>query len=265
MNLVDKEYALKFVLLIPYFNESHRIDASALLDFFTDTKCEVIFIDDGSSDSSAFLVDGICSELLNRKINATNYRLPTNLGKATALIAGMFFAHKLGYTHVINLDIDLPLSTKDVQTGIAVARKNPNLGLVSGARVRLAGSGVNRTIKRQWIGRIIATYIYFLGKIEMYDTQSPLKIYNLEICNFMKSRKIVTRWFGDVEIILNNQLHFQKCGIEEFAMSHWEDIGEGYFTIRNYHEVFFDLCKLTYYLVFRKTTTTLRDQNGFRI
>jgi glycosyltransferase involved in cell wall biosynthesis len=265
MDRVGRDSGTSFVLLIPYFNESHRLDVNAISDFLSEINCDVIFVDDGSSDSSATLVDRLCFVLNGLKINARNYNLSTNQGKARALIAGMSFAKDCGYTHAINLDIDLPLSIKDVQTGMTLTAEDPNLGLVSGARVRLAGSGVKRTIARQWIGRIIATYIYFLGKIEMYDTQSPLKIYNLEICKLLENHRFRTRWFGDVEIILGNQLYFRKAGIREFPLDNWVDISQGYFTVRNYHEVFFDLLKLTQVLVFRKTTTTLSDQNGFRI
>jgi hypothetical protein len=186
------------------------------------------------------------------------------VGKASALITGMMFAHDSGYTHAVNLDVDLPLAITDVVTGINIVIHCPSLGLVSGARIRLAGSGVSRTISRQWIGRIIATYIYFLGRIDMYDTQSPLKIYNLEICRFLHNHKFRTRWFGDVEVILKNKDYFQLMGIREFAIEHWVDKAEGYFTFRNYHQVLIDLFKLTQLLTFRKTTTILSDQNGFR-
>ena len=264
MNTDDKDLVSNFVLLIPYFNESHRLNVTEILDFLSELECDVVFVDDGSSDSSASIVDRICSVLTELGIQAINYQLQTNSGKSKALIAGMVFAKEHGYTHVINIDIDLPLSIKDIKTGIAILNNNPTLGLISGARVRLAGTGVNRTIARQWIGRMIATYIYFLGKLEMYDTQSPLKIYNLEICQFLRNYKFRTRWFGDVEIILSNKVYFQKTGIREFALDSWEDVSDGYFTKRNYFKVFFDLFRLTQFLVFRKTTTTFSDQNGFR-
>lgn len=241
-----------FVFVIPYFNERNRLDVLELVNYVCEARTDVIFVDDGSSDNSANLVDDACKKLAAHGIKAINHKLPTNLGKSNAILSGMLLARNMGYSHGVNLDIDLPIEINSIKRGKDLCLENRTLGLVSGARVRLAGSGVNRTVSRQWIGRIIATYIYLLGSIDMYDTQSPLKIYNLDVCANLLNHKFKTRWFGDVEIILARKSYFEENGIREFVLVNWIDISGGHFTIRKYHEVVLDLLKLSQVLLFER-------------
>ena len=241
-----------FVFVIPYFNEQSRLDVLKLVSYVYGANTDVIFVDDGSSDNSANLVDDACKKLAGHGVKAINHKLPANLGKSKAILSGMLLARDMGYSHGVNLDIDLPLEINSINEAKALCLEDRSLGLVSGARVRLAGSGVNRTVSRQWIGRIIATYIYLLGRIDMYDTQSPLKIYNLDVCADLLNHDFKTRWFGDVEIILSRKSYFEKNGIREFALSNWVDIAGSHFTIRRYHEVVLDLLRLSQVLLFER-------------
>ena len=90
-------------IIIPLLNESDSI--SLLADEIctvlskTDYKYEVIFIDDGSSDSSWSIINSLTSNPVFKGI-----RFKKNLGKSTALDVG--FLHAKGRV-VVTMDADL--------------------------------------------------------------------------------------------------------------------------------------------------------------
>lgn len=191
-----------YVLLIPVYNESQRISkefykALALLQFQ-----EIIFVDDGSSDNSRDAIDAI---LGNRK-DITWLVNSKNMGKAESVRRAMIESLSKSQAVMITTDADGAVDAEDIARIINIhkSKKNFNSIILSGARVKLAGSEIARTPMRHWIGRLVATMVNILTSVDIYDPQSPLKVYDIDhqlLSNALKE-KFKTKWFFEMELIL---------------------------------------------------------------
>ena len=88
------------VALIPAYNHYQVIDE--LLDALEALDLPVILVDDGSNDLCARSLD--VSAASHRK--ASLVRLAKNGGKGAAVIAGLYVADNMNFTHAIQIDAD---------------------------------------------------------------------------------------------------------------------------------------------------------------
>jgi dolichyl-phosphate beta-glucosyltransferase len=244
--MTDTVHTTKCALIVPYFNESHRLDAQKLAFFFSSLGMDTIFVDDGSTDNSRDEIDLIIGVIHQSqgKYQAKNLHLKQNNGKTNAIRSGILHAHELGYSHVAITDIDLPINHKDIQLAVSIAYQE-DAAIVSGARIRLSGSDVKRSALRHWIGRIIATGIWKFFHVDSYDIQSPCKVYRLNLIIDELQLPFKTKWFGDVELILRLKGKSQKVlEVHEFPLSYWRDVPEGNLGLKSALKVFLDLLKL---------------------
>ena len=73
------------VVVIPCFNEEHRIDERAFLDLVEKGEVRLLFVDDGSTDGTRALL-----ERLSRQSDGISVlELPRNEGKAEAVRRGL--------------------------------------------------------------------------------------------------------------------------------------------------------------------------------
>ena len=81
----------RWSLVVPMWNESARIETTvaALADAFAERDVELIFVDDGSDDGTADIVERACKEAA---LDAEVMRLTENRGKGAAVRAGLLGA-----------------------------------------------------------------------------------------------------------------------------------------------------------------------------
>jgi dolichyl-phosphate beta-glucosyltransferase len=233
------------VILIPYYNEMNRIDLDSILGFVSEVDCDCIFIDDGSSDGSGMFIQKYFSKKKKTSLDF-NFSfffesIATNSGKANAVRHGILVASKLGYNYALVQDFDLPYRATDGTRAFQEAEKKCQI-LISGARIRLAGSEVYRSSFRHWIGRIIATYIHLFAYNGIYDPQSPCKVYKVQEVLPYLHRKFETKWFGDIELL--GRIGKSSNQVFEFPLESWRDMKGGKLSISKALFVVIDLIKL---------------------
>src|SRR5690349_15674007 len=92
------------VIVLPCFNEEHRLRLDALAALQREPGIRLLFVDDGSSDGSAAMLRAHCRRAEGR---AELLSLPKNQGKAEAVRAGMNRALAEGAAIVGYVDVDL--------------------------------------------------------------------------------------------------------------------------------------------------------------
>ena len=230
-----------FAVVIPCFNEAARIDVSKIVELLKMNEVHIIFIDDGSSDSTYLKLETEFGTFKNSEI----IRLQKNVGKSNALRVGMLRALELGFPYIGTYDADGAISSKDLLTAMWICDADSNTQLVSGARILLAGSDVSRDSLRRWAGRIIATIIAIVLRTQIYDPQSPCKVYRASYLRNSLSEKFETRWFVDTEIILRSQKNSNtETKIVEFPVVSWRDIGGSHLSISHVLLVAVEIIKL---------------------
>lgn len=244
-------------LVIPTYNEAHRWKAAYWEDLLLLDYVRWIFVDDGSTDSSyERLME------LNQHSRCQVLRLPSNQGKGEAVRAGMNHFFNSNYAKiaegtgpVVNgdsmlgfMDADGSIEKADIIRLAGVARsridfadlsaKNDDAGKVDAvwsSRVGLNGRRIQRRLSRHYLGRIINSLLGFHISHIPYDPQCGFKIFSPSLrLKASLEEPFKTRWFFDLEIILNwekaNQSHIR---IWEEPLDSWQEISGSHLSFRN--------------------------------
>ena len=230
-------------IIVPCYNEQNRINLDEILVFQSKLDCLVLFVDDGSKDETNIMLDKFCSTHKNFELLS----LPRNVGKARATFKGISEAKERGYTLIGTYDADSAVGIEDYLVAKDLLVTRPEIDLVSGARILLAGSGITRNNARRWISRIVATYVNSIIRQDFYDPQSPCKIFRKSLVS--TSSKPKTRWFLDVELILdkrdeNHDTRFKDVSILEFPLKNWTDVEHSKVNSGQFFRILRDLFEL---------------------
>ena len=242
--------ALGSVIVIPCYNEAERLRRAELRDYFlghADTG--VLFVDDGSRDSTAEVLQALCVEIGPR---AAMLRLSVNSGKAEAVRRGMLMAIASSPRFVAFWDADLatPLDLIDAFRGVLDEREH--LLVVLGARVKLLGFDVQRHATRHFTGRVFATAASIVLQIPVYDTQCGAKMFRVSPAVTQAfSEPFMSRWIFDVEILARLLVHRRRGGAErpeacmfEYPLPRWEDVRGSKLSLGDYGRAAIDLARI---------------------
>jgi glycosyltransferase involved in cell wall biosynthesis len=239
---MNGKMSVNSAIIFPFYNEENRIDVFLLEDFINSIGIDVIFINDGSTDRSKELIAEVLARI---NVKFTLINLEKNVGKTNAIRVAILESIKNGYAFILTQDLDIPYSSSDAINALNLI-DSTSADIFSGARVRLAGSGIRRAPLRQWAGRVIATIIFIFYSKEFYDPQSPCKVYKVSSIQSALQRRFKSRWFGDVELLyrLKKAKHDVIC--KEFVLNDWQDKPDGKLGIRSVFSVIWDLIKIRF-------------------
>ncbi len=202
-------------IVIPVYNEEENVPilASVLVDVMEKTgySYEVIFVDDGSTDSSGLILKKLCSENPNFK----TIRFKRNSGQTAAMDAG-FKAVKGKF--VVSMDADLQNDPKDIPL------------LLEGLKSYDVVCGWRHKRNDPWIKLISAKVANFirnkLSDEDIKDTGCSLKAYKRECLDKIKLYNGLHRFlptlfkmegFTVTEVKVN---HFpRKHGVSKYGIS----------------------------------------------
>lgn len=114
--------------VIPVYNHGDAVGAVVRAVRQHDLPC--ILVDDGSEPGCAAVLD----QLAASDPHLTLVRLPENLGKGGAVMAGLRQAASLGYSHALQIDADGQHDSEDIPALLALAAAHPDT-LISGRPV----------------------------------------------------------------------------------------------------------------------------------
>ena len=239
--MLPLDNAFPISLVIPFYNESNRVNEFFFKSILNLSVDFIILVDDGSSDGSSEIISGV----LGKDKRLIWLKNSVNLGKSEAVRIGLIKSIELDCKFILTSDADGAIETAALQKALSLAIENFSVdnqvntqnAIFSGARVRLSGWNIHRTTLRQWVGRIIATLVSIISGVEMYDPQSPVRVYVIDKEVFLTTlqRKFKTKWFSEIELILRLQSTLrieQKISlkIHEFPLSYFKDIEGGSLT-----------------------------------
>jgi dolichyl-phosphate beta-glucosyltransferase len=251
-NRPDKSKKEWAALVIPVFNEELRLNLDYFKTILSESDILLVFVDDASTDGTANILREFAEGYSQVKV----LRLEKNSGKAAAILHGIQTAASMGLEIIGQADADQSVSIKDVVAGLEICRSNPEVFLVSGARLRLAGASYKREPRRLWIGRLIATMVFLITGSPLYDPQSPAKWWRVPAKKAeLLDKGFSTKWFGEAELWLRlsapsslkiSPLPPGDIGVIEFPLQHWLDVGGSKLQgVRSWFQVIFDLAMLS--------------------
>lgn len=217
----------KVCIVIPCFNEEHRLQRAAFLSFLdAHPWATLCFVDDGSTDRTAAVVEEMRRERAGRILL---HVLSRNAGKAEAVRQGVLFAVSAGdWPFIGYFDADLSTPLAEVDRLLAVLEANPALWLALGARVKRLGSVIERRAVRHVLGRVFATFASIILRLPVYDSQCGAKLFRRELVERCFATPFMTRWLFDLEILarLRNAPGVDVTRVAyEVPLGQWVEVG----------------------------------------
>ena len=259
---------LRSFIVIPCYNEADRLNVAAFQEFAAergrashgesaDSDTGFLFVDDGSSDSTAQVLQSLHESCPN---TFQALYLQRNSGKAEAVRQGMLRAFESDARYVGFWDADLATPLADIEQFAAVLDDNPTLQTVFGSRVNLLGRSVRRNLLRHYIGRVFATLAAAVLRLGVYDTQCGAKLFRntSENCEIFES-PFLSRWIFDVEIVARLITRYRSSStpsirevIFEYPLMRWDDVAGSKLTLFDFFVVGLDLWRINWHYYVRR-------------
>lgn len=206
-------------LIIPCFNESRRLDATAFTSASSE-ELKFLFVDDGSTDGSYdFLLKSFEGNPHCRVI-----RMKQNVGKGEAIRTAALELAKMDWWKNLKWfgfwDADLATPLTEVPHFLKFAELYQDVDSIWGSRVYRLGSEIKRSALRHYLGRGFATLVHQLLHVEAYDTQCGAKLFKKDLLESGFSHPFLSRWIFDIEILLR----LERKNIIEYPLTQWQDI-----------------------------------------
>jgi glycosyltransferase involved in cell wall biosynthesis len=232
---------MKITIIIPFYNEEKRIDFDCFHQIFNNyLQYNFILVDDGSTDNTSIILD----EFKNKFPNLTILKLDKNIGKAEAIRSAVLSISTADF--IVYYDADLATPFSELEKLIQFSIQNPNYLLVMGARIKLIGNQVKRSLKRHYFGRIFATIVsQFVLKVAVYDTQCGAKVIDFETAKHIFSKPFLSKWLFDAELLKRLQkIHNLNEVVKEIPLEKWEEIGNSKIKVIDFFKIPFELYQI---------------------
>ena len=222
--------SLTTVMVVPCYNEADRLDVDEFLHFAAPRPwLTFLFVDDGSTDSSADLITTAAQRSPDQ---VRTLLLEENSGKAEAVRRGLLAAFAEETDLVGFWDADLATPLGEIDSFRRELERKPQLELAIGSRIRTLGNHIERKAVRHYFGRVAATAVSMILGIPVYDTQCGAKLMrSTPRVRGIFDESFVTRWAFDVEILARWLLAARAdgdvsadLGIVEIPVSRWVDV-----------------------------------------
>ncbi len=188
----------KVVIVIPCYNEEHRLNTEEFRDFAAEhPEISLLFVDDGSSDGTWSVLSTLCNRNLP---NLQQLRLNCNQGKAEAVRQGLIAALKDEPDFVGFWDADLATPLEPIIDFVSEMTQREDLLMVTGCRLVRLGARVRRRNLRHYLGRVFATIVSNHLKLPVYDSQCGAKVLRAKAAEVVVEKPFSSKWFFDVEI-----------------------------------------------------------------
>ena len=185
-------------VVVPAYNETSRLEPTlselaAYLDAH-EPSCEVIVVDDGSTDDTA----DIARRFAERWDKLRVIQLEQNSGKGAAVRTGMLAARG---AEVLFTDADLATPIGELPKLRAALADGNDIAIASRA-VEGADIRVRQSALRELAGRGFNVFIRVLGMSAFKDTQCGFKLFTREAAHDLFARSTLDGFAFDVEVLM---------------------------------------------------------------
>jgi len=236
-------------IVVPCYNERARLQVDEFEKFLDSDQrtCVLIFVDDGSRDQTAFVLEHIRER---HEGQVVVLHQAVNRGKAEAVRYGINYAFDQHLPFAGFWDADLATPLTAIAPFLDLLTSHPELDMIFGARVRLLGRHIERHASRHYLGRAFATAASQVLKLPIYDTQCGAKLFRCTSqTRTVFAKPFLSRWIFDVEIIAR-YISVMKSSAEaaqriyEFPLESWVDVKGSKLGPRDFARAAYDLLRI---------------------
>lgn len=191
-------------IIVPIFNEQENIPilVPRIMAVMIELKreFEIIFINDGSTDSSEQVLNSVCND---DRCKIINFR--KNAGQTAAMMAGIDYA--IGDV-IIPIDADLQNDPKDIPK--LLKKIDEGYDVVSGWRKNRK----DNSLKRNLPSRIANSLISKISGVKLHDYGCSLKAYKKEVIKGV-------RLYGEMHRFIPIYASWQGAKVTEVVVNHY--------------------------------------------
>ncbi len=217
-------------LVIPCYNEQHRLDGPAFLRFAAaNPQMRLLLVNDGSRDNTLEILNELARE---RPVQIAVLDLAKNGGKAEAVRQGMLRALSEGADYAGYFDADLATPLEAAIEFARVLDRLRGIDVIVGSRLQLLGRAIRRRARRAFLGRVFARAASTTLGIGIHDTQCGAKLFRATpwvAAAF--EQPFCTRWIFDVEVLARIAQSTEAAGgpslaecVYEFPLDDWREV-----------------------------------------
>lgn len=197
----DTKQDVRLTLVIPVYREHQRLfealqKVTAFLASTTDVAVDVIYVDDGSPDDSAAIINALIADREDPQVRLLRYAV--NQGKGFAVKTGVLAASG---DLILMSDADLSTPLEDWRKLYAAIKAGADVACGSRA-VRGAHIGKPPPLVRRLLSRIFNLLVRLSGVRGIRDTQCGFKLFRAEAARRIFERLQTRRFAFDVEMIV---------------------------------------------------------------
>ncbi|HEY2881999.1 MAG TPA: glycosyltransferase [Pirellulales bacterium] len=217
-------------IIVPCHNEAKRLQSRELLSFASQHReISFLMVNDGSGDNTQEMLEELAAA---NPSQFTVKHLAQNCGKAEAVRRGILQAARQQPDYMGFWDADLATPLDAILLFSAVFERRPEISLVIGCRLPLAGHEIRRQRLRAWLGRRFLTAAGLVLGHRFYDTQCGAKLFRaIPSVLAAFSQPFHSRWIFDVELLARlRQLneHQSRPALQQFVyelpLDSWVDV-----------------------------------------
>lgn len=179
------------LVIIPTYNEKENIEKIIRKVVSLDGAFNILIIDDGSPDGTAFIVKDLQRELEGRIFMIER---KGKLGLGTAYIAGFSWAIEQGYEYIFEMDADFSHNPDDLIRLYEACKEGNDLAI--GSRYISGVNVVNWPMGRVLMSYCASMYVRMVTRMKIMDTTAGFKCYRLAVLKSIAFDKIRLIGYG---------------------------------------------------------------------
>lgn len=230
-------------IVIPCYNEEKRIPLEEFTAFTTKhPDVNLVFVNDGSTDGTLEMLKKWCSAYVAHTV----VDLKQNSGKAEAVRQGMLVAEAQENIRFVGF-FDADLATPLEEVFYLMQNMQDKHVFAFGSRILKVGSEISRKAYRHYLGRIIATFISIILRLDVYDTQCGAKLFRQEVVTTLFEKPFLSKWLFDVELFARMiRIYQNKTSdhIIEVPLRTWIEKGDSKITFLDTLKIPFELLRI---------------------
>jgi glycosyltransferase involved in cell wall biosynthesis len=228
------------LIVVPCYNEALRLEPASLSELADIAECDVLAIDDGSTDQTASLL--VAAAAADHRVHTLV--LDRNRGKGEAVRRGLQWADAEQYAIAGFCDADFATPMAEMRRLLQLCTDGSDV--VLGSRVAILGHAIERSPIRHYTGRVFATMACIVLGFQVYDTQCGAKVFRVgPALRAAVKEKFASRWAFDVELIGRlAQEHGGTNGFSEEPLRAWRDVAASKLSLADSLRAIVDLWRI---------------------
>jgi len=179
------------LVIIPTYNEKENIEKIIRKVISLDGLFNILIIDDGSPDGTAFIVKNLQKEFDGRIFLVER---KGKLGLGTAYITGFKWAINEGFEYIFEMDADFSHNPDDLLNLYQACIEGADLAI--GSRYISGVNVVNWPMGRVLMSYCASMYVRFITRMKIMDTTAGFKCYRLNVLKSINFERIRLKGYG---------------------------------------------------------------------